>query len=81
MIKKSLKMILPFLLIFLIIGSINANVVNYTEINETVEYDTIIDEKPIINSSQELINVENKTYDEISVKNETISNTTYEEHT
>lgn len=81
MIKTGLKMILPLLLIFLIIGSISANVVNYTEINETVEHNTIIDEKPIINSSQELINVENKTYDEISVKNETVSNITYEEHT
>ena len=102
MIKKSLKMILPLLLIFLMIGSISANVVNnttdvnitdvnttdvnnteadinYTEINKTVEHNTTIDEPPVINSTQKLINVENKTYDNKTVTNETISNTTHEE--
>ena len=81
MLKKVMKMVIPLLLIFLIIGSISANNVNYTEINETVEHDIIIDEPPVINSTQKLINLENKTYNEVSVKNETISNTTYEEHT
>lgn len=81
MMKKILKALPCLFIMAIMMGSAFGSVVNYNETYETVEQSTVIDNKPVINeTTQELVNVENRTYDDVTVKNETVSNITYEEH-
>lgn len=74
--NRILRYALPFFMIFLIVGSSTANVINYSEVNETVEYD-VANYIGYVNES--CVNTHNDTYDRVYVVNETIRNDTHEE--